>query len=584
VLYGCCTGSCSGAPINNYLTAKTASLNFNFTNLRSGIKFYYFIGGVNNATYVASSTSIVNFKNINQPLRNRILPTGNPNIYQLVWSTANATSPYLKWGTSPGVYTHQVTASISNIYRHQMCAPPANSTGFRELGNINTANITGIDELNLYNQDIYYVFGDSELNTVSNEVKLHIPPKPGTQPPTRPTTVVLMGDLGVGVTDSSIGTEVFSEPCPPAINTTMSVTALVNQSAIDGIFLTGDLAYANGYLATWDFFLNMIAPMAGGTPFFTTVGNHESDSYNYDALYDNNASGGECSVPSLRLMPMPAPATLTSPWFSYEVGLFHFTAMSTEHNFTIGSPQYQFLEKDLSSVNRTKTPWLIFTGHRSMYVDSTQCCFWGSDVNVMSLLQANIEPLMHKYQVNLAFSGHFHNLERQSAIYQNKTVLASVPITVNNEIVHYYKNPKATVWMLTGSAGRGPSISKNNYTWSERYWNNVYGYAIMSAVNATTLSWKLIQSSDNKVIDNVLITQDFSDWSSTESNSSNSNDDNVPLIVGVTLGVFFFVVLLIVGLWYYFAVYAKKAPLSSQETKEATTNNNPMTAPKQEMV
>lgn len=33
VLYGCCTGSCSGAPINNYLTAKTASLHFNFTKI-----------------------------------------------------------------------------------------------------------------------------------------------------------------------------------------------------------------------------------------------------------------------------------------------------------------------------------------------------------------------------------------------------------------------------------------------------------------------------------------------------------------------------------------------------------------------
>jgi hypothetical protein len=572
VLYGCCTGSCSGAPLNNYLTSKTASLRFNMTNLRAGIKFYYFIGGTSNGTAVASYSSVVTFQNINQPIKNRVVPTGDVNTFNLLWSTANATAPYLKWGTSPGNYQYYATGTIQRILQSQLCAPPANTTGFRDLGNINTATFTGINDLNLYNQDIYYVFGDALLNSFSPEVKFHVPPRSGTQPPTRPTTLVLMGDLGVGVSDSSVGTEVYSDPCPPAINTTMSITGLLQENAIDAVVLTGDLSYANGYLSSWDFFLNMISPMTGGSLMLTTVGNHESDSFNSDSLYDLNSSGGECTVPSGTLLPMPAPGSITQPWYSYEIGLFHFTMMSTEHNYTIGSPQYQWLESDLASVNRTRTPWLLFTGHRGMYVDSTDCCAVGTDLYVANLLQQNIEPLLYKYQVNLAFSGHFHNLQRQSAIYQNKTVLASVPVVDSQgETVHYYQNPKATVWMIIGSAGRGPTLSTINYTWSERYWNNVYGYATVSAVNATMLSWKLIQSSNNEVLDNVIITQDFAAWAPADNNSNSNSAVNIGLVVGLTVGLVFGAVLVAIAVWYYWnRVRKPSASLASQQQE----NNN----------
>ncbi len=34
------------------------------------------------------------------------------------------------------------------------------------------------------------------------------------------------------------------------------------------------------------------------------------------------------------------------------------------------SLQYKFIVQDLVSVNRFETPWLVFTGHRPIYVDS----------------------------------------------------------------------------------------------------------------------------------------------------------------------------------------------------------------------
>jgi ABC-type proline/glycine betaine transport system permease subunit len=32
---------------------------------------------------------------------------------------------------------------------------------------------------------------------------------------------------------------------------------------VDAVLLSGDLSYANGYLANWDFFLDSLAPIAG---------------------------------------------------------------------------------------------------------------------------------------------------------------------------------------------------------------------------------------------------------------------------------------------------------------------------------
>ena len=53
--------------------------------------------------------------------------------------------------------------------------------------------------------------------------------------------------------------------------------------------------------------------------------------------------------------------------YSFDYGSVHFIMMSTEHNFTVGSRQYAWLENDLRNVNRTMTPWVILSGHRAMY-------------------------------------------------------------------------------------------------------------------------------------------------------------------------------------------------------------------------
>ena len=58
--------------------------------------------------------------------------------------------------------------------------------------------------------------------------------------------------------------------------------------------------------------------------------------------------------------------------YSFDYGSVHFMMMSTEHNFTEGSPQYKWMEDDLKNVNRTLTPWIVIAGHRAMYTSQIQ--------------------------------------------------------------------------------------------------------------------------------------------------------------------------------------------------------------------
>lgn len=206
---------------------------------------------------------------------------------------------------------------------------------------------------------------------------------------------------------------------------------------------------------------------------------------------------------------MPEPATTNKPWWSYDVGLIHFVGMSTEHDFNIGSEQYYWLEKDLRSVNRSLTPWVIFGGHRAMYINSDYGGTVTSDITVMQEMIDNLEPLLWKYRVNLGFYGHNHVVQRHSAVL-NYTVIQASEALEDSEgnVVHYHDDPQATVHMVIGTGGG--TFTKNAVDpppeWNELYYYE-YGYAIVTAVNESHLDWKWVLGTTNEVLDRMVITQ-----------------------------------------------------------------------------
>ncbi|KAF4403514.1 hypothetical protein G4B88_008160 [Cannabis sativa] len=85
------------------------------------------------------------------------------------------------------------------------------------------------------------------------------------------------------------------------------------------------------------------------------------------------------------------------PWYSIEQGNVHFTVISTEHNWKKKSEQYLWMKKDMASIHRAKTPWLIFMGHRPMYTSSTGLFSVDTD------FAKEVEPLLLANKI-LAFS------------------------------------------------------------------------------------------------------------------------------------------------------------------------------------
>ena len=72
----------------------------------------------------------------------------------------------------------------------------------------------------------------------------------------------------------------------------------------------------------------------------------------------------------------------------------------------------------------------------------------------MSELQTNIEPLLYRHGVQLAVAGHFHNVQRQSAVYRNEVIQrATVIINGDGQEVAVHINATATVYMVIGTAG-----------------------------------------------------------------------------------------------------------------------------------
>jgi len=62
---------------------------------------------------------------------------------------------------------------------------------------------------------------------------------------------------------------------PGALSVIKAIANEVNSNNVNSVFHIGDISYATGFLAEWDFFLNLISPVASRVSYMTAIGNHE---------------------------------------------------------------------------------------------------------------------------------------------------------------------------------------------------------------------------------------------------------------------------------------------------------------------
>jgi len=122
---------------------------------------------------------------------------------------------------------------------------------------------------------------------------------------------------------------------------------------------------------------------------------------------------------------IPAPASRfflpnNRLWYSFNMGSVHFTVTSSEHDYTPGSPQHNWVLADLSSIDRSITPWIVFTSHRPLYTAACvslplqHACQIESPV--FQALQVAWEDVLIANNVTLVATAHIHYYERTCAV------------------------------------------------------------------------------------------------------------------------------------------------------------------------
>ncbi|KAL5760345.1 hypothetical protein ACOSQ2_019183 [Xanthoceras sorbifolium] len=412
------------------VTTCTGSIKFHVINIRTDIEFVFFAGGFDTPC-ILTRTNPVNFANPNHPLHGHLSSIDSTGTsMRVTWVSGDQEPQKVQYGDGKSE-----TSQVSTFSKDDMCSSallsPAVDFGWHDPGYIHTAVMTGLKPSSTFS----YRYGSDSVGW-SDKIKFKTPPAGGSDE----LKFLAFGDMGKAPLDPSV--EHYIQP--GSISVTKAMAAEVdNGNNVDSIFHIGDISYATGFLVEWDFFLHLITPVASRLSYMTAIGNHERDYTGTGSVYTTPDSGGECGVAYETYFPMPTPAK-DKPWYSIEQGPVHFTVISTEHDWSQDSEQYDWMKKDMASVDRSKTPWLIFAGHRPMYSSSKS--------SVDEKFVNTVEPLLVDNKVDVVLFGHVHNYERTCSVYGGKCL--AMPKKDENGVDTYdHSNYSAPVQAVIGMAG-----------------------------------------------------------------------------------------------------------------------------------
>ncbi|XP_008231438.1 PREDICTED: probable inactive purple acid phosphatase 27 [Prunus mume] len=415
----CLVSTCGGA------------LSFHVINIRTDIEFVLFSGGFE-APCILKRSIPVRFATPNKPLYGHLSSIDSTGTsIRLTWVSGDQKPQQVQYGDGKK-QTSQVTTFSQDDMQSSALPSPAKDFGWHDPGFIHTAVMTGLKPLSNFS----YRYGSDSVGW-SNEIQFRTPPAGGADE----LKFLAFGDMGKAPRDGS--TEHYIQP--GSLSVIQAMADEINSGQVDSIFHIGDISYATGFLVEWDFFLHQISPVASRVSYMTAIGNHERDYIDTGSVYITPDSGGESGVPYETYFPMPTPAK-DKPWYSIEQASVHITVISTEHDWSQNSEQYQWMRRDMASVDRSKTPWLIFMGHRPMYTSADGL------FSVDPKFVFEVEPLLLQSKVDLVLFGHVHNYERTCTVY--KSQCKGLPVKDENGIDTYdHSNYSAPVHAVIGMAG-----------------------------------------------------------------------------------------------------------------------------------
>lgn len=278
-------------------------------------------------------------------------------------------------------------------------------------------------------------------------------------------------------------------------------SSITTQHVIDGKYhvalLVGDLSYADsawkpGFFGPctqkrWDSWGKMVEPLAATTPLMVLPGNHEVEQ---DGALPATQTQFLAYQKRMRMPSAESGADEGNLYYSFEVGSVHFIMLNSYSPFNSTSPQFHWLVKDLETVDRKVTPWLVVGMHAPWYNSNKKHHDESAEVDMRQAM----EPLFLKAKVDLVLAGHVHAYERMYNVANNVT------------------SPDGPVYINIGDAGNREGPCPDYYaqpSWSA-FRESRFGHGEMQVFNSTHMEWTWHRVIDNEAVDadHVLLVKD----------------------------------------------------------------------------
>ncbi|XP_076951645.1 purple acid phosphatase 23-like isoform X1 [Bidens hawaiensis] len=298
----------------------------------------------------------------------------------------------------------------------------------------------------------YYKCGDSSISAMSKEHVFKMLPGPG--PNSYTNRIAVVGDLGL------------------TANTTTTIDHLT-ENGPDLVIMVGDLSYANQYLTTggkgapcfscafpdapiretyqprWDGWGRFMEPLISRVPMMVIEGNHEIEPQASGVTFESYLK--RFAVPSKES------GSNTNFYYSFDAGGVHFIMLGAYVDYNRTGAQYSWLQKDLSRLNRSVTPWLVAAWHSPWYNS------YSSHYQEFECMRLEMEQLLYQYRVDIVFSGHvspyviFKNLIYSMSNPTFKKIIF-VAFQVHayermNRVYNYSLDPCGPVYITIGDGG-----------------------------------------------------------------------------------------------------------------------------------
>ena len=374
------------------------------------------------------------------------------------------------------------------------------SDGF--VGTIYTSTFTGLSYDAFYEYYCGVIDERSGAILSKSQVFTFLTPSNGTGQTRKTFDVLTWGDMGA----PGQGTKLTGMDSQVTIDAMQSdVRRQYFQLAIN----VGDSSYADDftpYRNCWveDKWYNAMEGIMSEVPTAVVVGNHEAQ-YNF--------------APHLHRTAMPASGSgrLKRFYSSQDYGPLRVVAFSSEHDYSEGSEQHEFVANALRDIDRLKTPFVIVFAHRPMYCSSGLFSLPGDFFHRCTVeaprIRKPFEEIFKEAGVDLYLSGHNHQFERSHPMYKGRAVTEG---EVEGDAV-VYRNPGAPIYIVNGAAGNKEG---NDPTWlphrlvkwraaHSKHFHMGYGRIRVDTSGETPqLSWEYVDASTGRVTDKAVLIRD----------------------------------------------------------------------------